>query len=221
MNRIAKIYVETDFDYWKNSVAVSLGIWDPILSFLNSMDFRRFFHGEEKVMDPFPSPRAWTNLSNKIGILSKNGILKFDKTTESRLLELATYASHVGLEAASEFQLFYDIYTSFDMNKIFSGKYEIPIDAAERYAFVCAITSEFYHRYKQNVNDNQNQRKEKYTKVFTKILNDLDEKYPEMNMVIVRYMATRDVAMIKSLTDKNIIDSKLLHKLMNTSQVLR
>jgi len=214
MNRVAKMYVETEFDYWRDQVAIPMGIWDPIVSFLNSRDYRRFFHGEEQVMDPFPSPRSWTNLSFKLNGLMSNGILKYDNSAESTIRELAIYASHVGVQAASEFQTFYKVYSSFDMKSIFDfGKYKVPDEAAERYAFTTAISSEFYNRCQEN--------KATDSKVYVKILKDLNTNYPEMAITSVRFLGTRDVGIIKKLAQSRQLSPALLQKLMQTSQVLR
>ena len=103
MNRVSKMYVETDFDYWKSVYAYPHNVYDPLVSFLDSKEYRRFFHGKEDVVNPWPSPRSYTNLSNMLKGLEKNGI----SSQVSEYEELCIYASHIGVEAASAFQTYY------------------------------------------------------------------------------------------------------------------
>ena len=209
MNRVSKFYVETDFEYWKHVYAYPNNISDPILSFLDTKENRPFFHGKEDVVNPWPSPRSYTNLSYMLKGLSENGLME----TLSDYEELCLYSSHIGIEAAVAFQTFHKIYRSFNTDAIFNtGKYKIPNDPINRYAFTSAISSGFYNRYDGNNKKDKN--------VFVKILDDLHINYPELAINSIRYMAAKDLQIIKELTTSGKIKPALLQDLLKTSQLL-
>lgn len=211
MNRVSKLYVETDFDYWKLTYAYPNNLSDPLISFLESKENRGFFHGKEDVVNPWPSPRSYTNLSYMLEGLFENGLI----TQLTEYEELCVYASHIGIEAAVAFQTYYKVYRSFNTDKIFNtGKYKIPKDPIDRYAFTSAISSGFYNRYGVT----QNKKDEK---VYIKILDELHKKYPEMAINSIRYIAARDLQVIKELTATGKIEPVLLQDLLKTSQLLK
>jgi len=140
MNRVAKTYVKTSFEYWRDNFAYNHNIYDAIPSFLGQRENTYLFHGKEDVTDPWASPRSWTKLSTKILTLQKKNF----KLTENDFLIVCE--SHVGLEAASKFVTYHDIYIKFDTDRIYStGKFTIPTDPVDRFAFGAAISSGVYN----------------------------------------------------------------------------
>jgi len=99
MNRVQKIYVDTEYQYWKNNYAVPMGLHPAIISFLEAADYKHHFHADEDVKDPWASPRSWTNLSTKITYCEKIGYMNNIREIE----RLALFCSHVGAAAATDF----------------------------------------------------------------------------------------------------------------------
>jgi hypothetical protein len=208
MNRVAKMYIETDFDYWRDNYAIPYNLLPEIVSFLEAKDNRHHFHGDEDVNNPWASPRTWTNLSNKISGLRRSlwsDLSEFEKTQ--------VCSSHVGIEAASAFQTYYNIYMSFNTKQIYdTGKYTIPKDPIDRFAFGSAISSEFYNRYSSN--------DKRAADVYFKILSDLNKSFPEIGMKSIRYIAIKDAKILIELARKHPEITPLLNDLRQTSEAL-
>lgn len=216
MNRVAKMYVETDFDHWKDSWAISNDVYVPILSFLDNMEYRDYFHGKEDVSDAWPSPRSWTNLSSKIKGLIQQNI--WDDLTEYEQLCVCT--SHVGIEAASDFYMYYTIFSKFPVKEIYTtGKYTIPSTAMDRFAFTYAISSEFINQMKQN----KNKEVTKFyvaEKVYSSILKDFNKSHPELAMISMRYVTSKDGQCILNMAKNNMIPIGILKELSKKSTIL-
>lgn len=209
MNRVAKIYVQTDFDYWRDAFAIPKGVMPEIISFLDAKDTRHHFHGEEDVNNPWPSPRSWTNLSSKILGMRMSGL--WERLTHFERTQ--TYGSHVGIEAASAFQTYYTIYINLNAKQIFNtGKYTIPKDPVDRFAFGSAISSEFYNRYSDN--------DKKCSELYVKILADLNKNFPEIAMKSIRYVAIKDTKIITEIARKLPEITPLLNELHQSSVLL-
>ena len=201
--------VERENEKLKDVYALPNNISFDIISFLDNKDNRRFFHGEEDVVNPWPSPRAWTNLSNKITAMKKSGLWNDLKSNE----HVYVLSSHVGIEAASAFYTYYQVYASFNTTKIFdTGKYSIPKNPIDIFAFSSAISSEFYSRYLNN--DTM------CSDVFFNIIKDLHTNWPEAAMKCIRYIAKRDQQILAAIArkSKNVMD--LLMKLHQTSSLV-
>ncbi|MCK5016505.1 MAG: hypothetical protein KAS32_05465 [Candidatus Peribacteraceae bacterium] len=210
MNRVAKMYVETSFEYWRDNYAYPAELFLPIVSFLEGQENRSHFHGEEDVINPWASPRAWTNLSFKLQGMMESGM--FDTLTD--IEQLITVSSHVGVKAATSFHQYYKIYSQFDTKTIFdTGRYKIPKDAVDRFAFTFAMSSEFYNRYKDS--------DIKCGKVYAKLLKDLESEWPELAMTSVRFVTSIDrEKIIEAIVRDKIITMDLLRRLLETSNLI-
>lgn len=211
MNRVQKILVYTDFDYWANVFGYD-NVFPPIISFLDAKENRGYFHGEESATDPWPSPRSWTNLSKKIEELMSCGIWNELQNDD----KLMVCTSFVGTIAASAFMTYYEIYLKIKAKDIFdSGNYDIPVNAVDRFAFTYAISFEFLERYTVNRKD------ESSIKIFVKILKDLEAKHSELAMVSIRYITARGGKILEELAVQKKIDMKLLSQFHKTSMIMR
>lgn len=113
INRCSVMDVRTDFDYWKDHYALTHDFNIHILSFLRNERYRHWFHAEEDVNNPWPSPRSWSKLSNLLNVfLNGKKKLSLDK------LEFITQA-HVGRDATKDFITYYQIIAKFKVDEIF------------------------------------------------------------------------------------------------------
>lgn len=213
MNRAAKYYVETDFEYWRDEYAYKHDVFLPVVSFLESQEYRPLFHGEEQGLDPWPSPRSWTNLSTKLKKLMASGIWEDLKESE----KMCVCAAHVGHKAGQEFFTYYNIYMKFNTKQIYdTNKWKFPKDPMERFAFAFAITHEFYNRHYDGKGKDK-----KCQHTFGKILEEVEEHSPELAMSSLRYLiAKNEKILVEDLIKSGSIKIDLMKKLFKTSNVL-
>ena len=147
LNRLAIFPVNTDFDNWKTQYAYPNGVNSKIVAFLNSDTYRRFFHEDETVNNPWGSPRSWTYLSTMMNSIESS--LKDGEINQQELMYLAN--AHVTPTAASEFVMFYSIYSKTQMDLVFAGKLavKIPDDELTKYIYMIAAANEFVGKYRK------------------------------------------------------------------------
>jgi hypothetical protein len=143
INRIAKYPVILDFQQWKNDYAIPQSVNNRIVSFLNNLNYSRWFTGQEQVDKPWPSPRSWTRFGCLLSIIERNRAVPLDEV-------LFVGAAHVGDEAASDFGGYYEMYSKIDAAAVLEGRIniEIPSSMVNRYIYMMACTLEMIDRAK-------------------------------------------------------------------------
>lgn len=113
INRCSVFDVETDFDYWREEYALKNNFNLHILAFLQNQRYRKWFHAEEDINNPWGSPRSWSKLSNILNLYLDG------KTRVSADKIEYICKSHVGENAAKEFISFYQIVSKFNIDELF------------------------------------------------------------------------------------------------------
>ncbi len=191
INRCVKLPVHPDFNEWKNNFAIRI-VHPAIVSFLGHTMYAKHFQEEEQIDTPWASVRQWTRLSNFI--------VEYEKTLGATMPPdmLLYYATgHVGKEAASQFVKYYEIFSKFDMEKIFndSESFELPVDIIDRYAMIFAIINYFVNNYGKTTKD-------KLTKDLVNIVN----KYLKEESALALLLLKEIVLIDKSVKTKAKLD---------------
>ncbi len=217
MNRVSKLYVETDYDYWLTEFAYKNGIDHSITSFLSLLEYRKHFHGEESMIDPWPSPRSWTNFSTELKSLKHNQY--WDKlSNKDRLIIISSY---VGVAAGTEYEKYYSIYSQYNVEDILNtGVYKYPEKKLEIYAFACAVCSGYYNFYKNSNDQIKTEKDKKVSDNFGKILTKICNTQSEIAVMCIRYLSTKSVKLVKSLFLNGSIPREMSKKLMSAGNVL-
>jgi hypothetical protein len=215
MNRVAKIHVVTDFDYWINKFAIPNNVHPAVLSFLDMREYRPFFHGDEDVINPWPSPRSWTNYSTKLKYKEQSG--EISKLSEFE--QLVVCSSFVGIKAANEFTNYYKIYSCFNTEEIFrTGEFIIPKKDVDKFAFSSAVSSKFYDLYLKNQENST--ALNHYMLTYGKIIAELHKSTPEISIAAIKYIAVRDKKCLVNLIKKKGISTDIISELQKTSEML-
>jgi len=210
MNRVSKILVDADFDHWRDKFAIPSNVHPAVISFLERKEYAPHFHGEEDTINPWPSPRSWTNYSTKLTRKEKSGSISSMNNDEQMIL----CGSFVGAKAAAAFQTYYQIYSKFNVDEIFrTGRWKIPSENIDRFAFGAAISAGFYDKY--------GPRSKRIGQIFSKILSQLHEKAPEVAISAIRYIAARDTKMLGDLFKNGYINATVIEQLKKTSSYMR
>ena len=143
VNRVMVMDVETPFEDWKRDFAIPNNVNPIVVSFLSyEQNSARFFHEEEKMDEPWGSPRSWTRFANLLDALmaatKKRDIEEIISSeqnpnlarifaefvqTEGSTIKLTTpviqylCAGHVGDSAATEFAKYWEIYGMFNFDE--------------------------------------------------------------------------------------------------------
>ena len=174
-NRIAFYPVYMDFQYWVVNFA-NENVHPDIISFLSESSYSKHFHQEERVDEPWASPRAWTRFSSILTTIEK-----LVKVNYSDLLYLAN--AHVGREAASDFVSYYKILRKLKISDIFDGKQSIVLPEDELvYTFAIASTVEFLTRYTKA----KPAKRDSIVKTYCAILTKVYEKSKESCLAMIR-----------------------------------
>jgi len=144
VNRCFMVNVHTSVNSWKKNFAFQNGVRSDILSFLSNDSYSHYFHGEELVNEPWPSPRAWTRLSTIIDHLERRGGLNAGGLEDEIVLHLAS--GHVGKEAGVKFTAHYSIYNQFDIPKILknASKFKLPNEESQIFALAYGLVHYYY-----------------------------------------------------------------------------
>lgn len=213
MNRVCKLYVTPDFTDWRDNFAYQSQLSPEVISFLDNSNYRAFFLREEDTKDPWPSPRSWTELARAHTSLKESGI-NFDSEIGRELLQNIV-AGHVGVEAASSFIVYHDIYSKINTKKIFdTGVWNMPSDMTERFAFVSACSAEYYDRYEKNINEPQ------ATKLISEMFNIWEAQCPEMALRAARFLSGRNAMILTHLVKNKALQQKTVIRLMKLSKEL-
>lgn len=153
-NRVAFLPVETSFDSWCDNYGFNAGINSAILGFLKSdSKAESFFHEDEMMDEAWASPRSWTYLSKLLNKYENKGIPIGDS--------LLSYMANaiIGERAATNFIIFYKLYSKFDMEKQFAlkDKVKLPHERNELYAFAFAAISYYMKKYKKTKGESNRQ----------------------------------------------------------------
>lgn len=142
VNRVIFMPVFTDFNDWKRNYAIKSeeNIHPSVLSFLSNSKFSRFFHEEEKIDEPWGSPRSWTRFGRELLIREH-----WNKGQIPTDICLYLASGYVGKEAGSEFSIYYKLYSEYDIQKILQNykEFEVPEDLTKKYAIIYSLLT-FY-----------------------------------------------------------------------------
>lgn len=212
MNRVAKIYVETDFDYWRDTYAYKHSIDPEFVSFLDNQANRHLFHGDEDTKEPWPSPRSWTECARAIEQAKSDDLINHGEY--ANLMMHSIVAAHVGGKASAEFMIYHNIYSQINARKIFdSSQWKLPNDPIKRFAFGAACSVEFYDRFV---------RKDKRAlKTYCEMMNAFEKHCPEIAIRSIRYLAGKDFKIPQALTREKALSQKTLSRLLDISQTLQ
>jgi hypothetical protein len=141
INRCCKLHVYSDFNQWKTNYAIPNGVNNKVISFLSKDQFTKYFHEEEVVNDPWASPRMWTRLSTVMNLMEEN-----TKYINNDILSYICQG-HVGLEATSQFIMYYNLYSKIEADLIIKNKkpIEIPNDISMQYTYIMATSFEYWN----------------------------------------------------------------------------
>ena len=139
INRIFMMPVTTTYEEWREKFAIKNNIHYSIMSFLKNENYQKYFHEDEVVDNPWGSPRAWTRLSN---FLSQKEAWTSEKKLSTSDIHYMCQG-HVSMEATSDFVLYYDIFTKFDIKKILaeSDNFKMPNSLQDQYILCFALCS--------------------------------------------------------------------------------
>lgn len=213
MNRVAKIYCDPDFDYWRDEYAYLNDVDPAIVSFLDNRSYRPYFHGEEDSKEPWASPRSWAGLSVVKQELEQSG-MDFSNSKHNGILN-SLVCSHVGTEAGGKYMLYHTIYSKVNARKIFKeGKFTIPKDPIEKFAFGAACTNEFYHMEAEST------KGKGHKKTFSDIINALEKDSPEIVIRSIKFLQGKDQNILFDLINEKIISDAALSRLMSVTKIL-
>ena len=202
LNRTSKKYVKTDYNQWKMDFGYD-NVHGFVLGFLDAEVNQKFFHMEESMYEPWASPRSWSYLSKKIQLMEKY------KVEQDEMTRLAEYSSYVGQIAAAELLKYYMFYRNIKVEQIFeTGKYKIPMTTVERYIFTSLINNHFVALWMKSEDT-----REKYAKVYIKILNDLYEAQKEMGAICISLMRDKRPQIGATLVKHKMLDMSFLKEL--------
>lgn len=187
-NRCTMMYCISDVEYWLENYALPNNLHPAAASYFNMKDKAPLFHEEEKTNDQYASPRSWTSAFKKLKILEDSNM--------SEMYTKAIIMGDVGPVAASDFWTYYKLYRKVDGKKIYdTGKYVIPTDGVELFAFGAVISDEFYNQTAIILEKTKRKPKERAAELkrigttFTSIMNDLTKTNVEIaTMAIIQVM---------------------------------
>ncbi len=195
VNRCVMMPVHTDFDGWKTNYALTEGvkIHPAVISFLGHNQYRKYFHEEEQVDQAWGSPRSWTRFAREILIREE----WYTKTISS---DICSYlgTGYVGKEGASDFVIYYKVYSEFDIDGILmsASSYELPDDPVKRYALAYALITNYIGRSDRS----------KYTQNLAYLIDQFMIHAPELSIMMLKEMKQLE----KTLKKRNIVDQIIL-----------
>lgn len=195
INRCVKLPVHPSFEEWKNDFAIKNDVHPGIVSFLGNTMYTKYFQEEEQIDAPWASVRQWTRLSNFVTEYEKTmGTMSPDS-----LLYYAT--GSVGNEAASQFAKYYEIFSKFDLEKIFkeSKNFRLPEDVIDRYALIFAVNNYFINNYSKNT-------KKLLTESFVNIVNKYLEEEPALALLLLKEIVLIDKKSIKMKSKLDVLE---------------
>lgn len=154
-NRVATIPVQTNFEFWKNNYALKHHVHPAVIAFLSA--YNNFFHMDELQLEPWASPRSWTNFSNFL--TAEESHSKKNVLTRRDINDIAYW--HVGADAAEKFTAFYKVFNEFPCKEIFNtvknpkdfAKYIEQYNYSQQYSLAYACIN-YYFRYFTSKNKN-------------------------------------------------------------------
>ena len=177
INRCVMMPVYTDFDGWKTNYALTEGtnVHPSVISFLGHNQYRKYFHEEEQVDQAWGSPRSWTRFARELAIREQ----WYNKTISS---DICSYlgTGYVGKEGASDFVLYYKVYSEFDIDTILmdATNYELPNDAVKRYALAYALITNYIGK----------EDRSKYTQNLAYLIDLFMIHAPELSIMMLKEM---------------------------------
>jgi len=195
INRCKQLPIFMDFTYWKSAFAYKHGVNPKIISFLNNMAYRKFFHEDEQVNISWASPRSWTGFSEELNMYEQF------KGGYGSLSDIIYHASgYIGAEAATAFATNYELYSTINIIDIFDKKIEIeiPEDHMRQYILAMAMVTEMFSRY---CDEKSNTKKQEETlEIAAQICVGIGNKSSEITV-----SALKEIVLISStLNDKNM-----------------
>lgn len=227
-NRCMVLHTIPDPNYWLERYAIPNNIHNTLLGFFNNPANHQYLHEEESVTEQFGSPRSWTNFSHHMNYIERTnpgGLKKLKDKNLRALLE-----GCVSKKAASEFMLYYKIYSKIDVSKYFDkGDDTIPEEPVQKFALGSVIAHELYARkcadYKKKLKTTPN-----YVKNFNKILRKLLVKDEEIAMKTLIQIALRredkdkglisGVGLLTRMASDEDIDIDILRKLPDITNIM-
>ncbi len=187
VNRCVRLPVYAAFSDWKVDFAIQNGIHQSIISFLGHPMYSKFFHEEELVDMPWGSPRQWARLSNFLTAY-EDGMKK--PMPSNQVLYFAT--GHVGAEAASQYVRYFEIFTKFDIVKIFEDtkNFSVPDDELDRYIFVFACLNHIVGNYSKR-------NKEEMNKKIVDVVGKMFEADESLGLLLLKEIILQDSKRVK------------------------
>ncbi len=141
VNRIFMMPIFTSLEGWRQNFAIKFNVHVAVQSFLKNSKYEMFLNEDEQTDTPWGSPRSWTRFANFLSVREQWANKK--QLDESDVLYIAQ--GHVSEIAASEFVLYYKIFTKFNVPKIISEYriFNLPDTTIDQYALAYAICSHF------------------------------------------------------------------------------
>jgi hypothetical protein len=197
-NRVFMMPVFTSVEGWRENYAIQNNVHLAIQSFLKNSKYEIFLNEEEQTDTPWGSPRSWTRFANLLNV--KEQWSKKKALDESDVLYLAQ--GHVSESAASEFVLYYKLFTKFNIPKIIDEYriFELPESSIDQYALAYALCSHFGNV--ENIKDILIQ--------LANIIYIYIKKAPDLGSIIIR-----EIIDFEKLTNKRNISINLIKELNN------
>jgi len=143
MNRWDYLRVESNIDDWVNHFARPKGIRQDVVLFLRHNS--SFLQTPASGMEPFASPRSWTDLARKVDVLDDiygagESMVRNEDNMQCDAYRLGS--GLVGEVAAGDFVVFVESAAKWDADAIVAGKKEYPTlkDTVDMYTFVLALS---------------------------------------------------------------------------------
>ncbi len=211
-NRCTMLWAKSDVNYWVDEFAIPHGLHPVGISFFSIREHQNYFHEEESTNEQYGSPRSWTAVFNNLTDLEKDRSFDHTKTSDKKIMR-AIIQGCVGPRAAKDFFEYYDIYSKIPVNQIFAGaKIEIPQDAIARYAYASAVSSKFYNLFLETPKSTKEgkEKLESYCQIFGKVMSEMYNKYPEISVRCLRYIADREAIPAEKVPAGTEILSKMV-----------
>jgi hypothetical protein len=137
VNRFFILDVRAEAKDWINNFALSYGIRHDIVSFIEL--YPEMIQSEPLESKPWASPRSWTYFSDAL-----NEMELVKKLDIGEYLNLGK--GHIGLEYASKFSEYIQLFTKWDSKSFLSGQIPLPdfktLSKIENYTFMSSLIAE-------------------------------------------------------------------------------
>ena len=175
VNRICFINIVAEATDWLNHFAISYGVRQDIISFIEL--YPDLLQSEPTETIPFASPRSWTHYSDSLTQLELIKKLDIDDY-------LVLGKGHIGLEYASKFSEYIQLFTKWDAKSFLSGQIPLPdfktLSKIENYTFMSSLIAELLKDLRSEKSDKLRPESEIKLSIVKVVFNQLVDSCKEI-----------------------------------------